>query len=325
MKAATALRLGAAIAALTALGVGCAPDARATAESMRGEIARLEQERDRLRQRLDELVGKDPRLAGMPQTPVRVAVPTRLLRELVEKLVAGFVDQVTLELRDLKLETSGSVRKLVTIGTYDLKVEIESVSGRLTTSKPEVGFGGNRVTLALPVTVASGSGRAKVHFKWDGWNVADAACGDLDVEQVVTGSVKPHRYAVRATLLLTATREQIVATPRFPPLTIKLEIDPSPESWAAVQRILDSKRNGVCGFVLSRVDVLGIVRGIVEKGFEVRLPTEKVKPLAVPVGIAPSVSVRGRTVALGIKVGGLALTPHALWLGAELSLLPPRE
>ena len=57
-------------------------------------------------------------------------------------------------------------------------------------------FGGNRIAIALPVTVASGGGKATIRFKWDGKNVSGAVCGDMDVEQVVTGSVKPDRYPV---------------------------------------------------------------------------------------------------------------------------------
>ena len=63
--------------------------------------------------------------------------------------------------------------------------------------------------------------------------------------------------------------------------------------------------------------MLKLVRGLVEKGFDVRLPTEKIKPMAVPVGIEPTMNVRGSKVALDIDIGGLAITEHALWLGAR--------
>ena len=94
----------------------------------------------------------------MPDTPVRVGVPTALARDLVQRVVAGFVDQVTLDLKNLKAKKSGKVKKVVTLGEYDLKVDIHRVTGKLKTGKPEVTFGGNKVAVALPVTVASGSG-----------------------------------------------------------------------------------------------------------------------------------------------------------------------
>ena len=89
---------------------------------------------------------------------MRVGVPTTLARDLIQRVVAGFVDQVTLELKNLKVKKSGRVKKVVTLGQYDLHVTIHRVTGRLKTGKPDVTFGGNKVTLALPVTVASGTG-----------------------------------------------------------------------------------------------------------------------------------------------------------------------
>ena len=98
----------------------------------------------------------DPLLEGMPTQPVRVGVPTALARELITKVVTGFVDQVTLELKNLNVKKSGTVKKVVSIGHYDLQVRIHKVTGKLKTGTPELTFGGNQVKLALPVTVASG-------------------------------------------------------------------------------------------------------------------------------------------------------------------------
>ena len=260
----------------------------------------------------------------MPQTPVRVGVPTSLTRELVEKVTAGFVDQVTLELKNLRVRKSGTVKKVVTLGEYALDVHIEKVAGRLKTGKPDVRFGGNKISIALPITVASGGGKATIRFKWDGKNVSGAVCGDMDIEQTVTGKVKPDSYPVSGALMLTAGAEQILAAPKFPPIKVNLKIDPSPESWAAVQKIIDDKE-GACGFVLDKVDVLKIVRGLIDRGFNVRLPTEKIKPMAVPVGIEPEMNVHGQTVALGIKVAGLAITEDMIWLGAELKVDLPKD
>jgi len=318
-RAPLALALVAGLAAAAA----CRED-RATPEALRVEIAALERQRDELRSQVDGLLVRDPRLEGMPQWPVRVAVPTALARELIEKLVQGFVNRVTLELKNLKVKKSGSVRKVVTIGHYDLDVNIDHVIGRLETGRPDVRFGGNRVTLALPVRVASGSGEATISFKWNGSNVSGALCGDLDVRQKVSGRVKPDTYPVQGGLELSATAEQILASPRFPVIGVKLRIDPSAESWGAAQKILDDK-TGVCGFVLEKVNVMKIVRGLIDRGFDVRLPTEKIKPVAVPVGIEPTMTVRGQPVALGIRLGGLAITPHVLWLGADVKVLSEQE
>ena len=102
---------------------------------------------------------------------------------------------------------------------------------------------------------------------------------------------------------------------------VKLKVEPSAESWAAVQKILDAQE-GVCGFVLDKVDIKGVLEGLVAKGFDVRLPTEKIKPMAIPVGIAPTMTVRGEPITIAVKIGHLAITEHMIWLGADVNLGP---
>jgi len=313
-----------ALAAGAAGLAGCHREDRLGSAELRRQIDALEQERETLYARLGDMLARDPRLAGMPQTPVRVDVPTALVRTLLDKLAAGFANQVTLVLEDIHVEDHGEVRKMVTLGRYALEVTIESVSGRLQSGSPDVVFGANSVSVALPVRLASGEGRARLHFRWTGAGVAGAACGDLDTVQPVGGRVKPASYLLRGSVRLAVAGGTIVATPRFPPLRVRLQIEPSAESWAAARRVLDSKRSGVCGTVLDHVDVLGLVRRVVDRGFEVRLPTEKVRPVAVPVAVAPTVDMGGgRQVALAISLGGLTVTERALWLGVQVKLVPP--
>lgn len=310
----------AALLAVALLLASCrAREDRQSPEEIRAEIAALEKERDLLRPKLDELIAHDPRIAGMPRTPVRVGVPTTLARDLIERVTSGFVDHVTLELKNLKVNKKGTVKKVFTLGEYELRVLIKRVSGRLKTGKPTVTFGGNRIQLAMPVTVASGSGNANIDFKWDGKGASDAVCGDLQVNRDVTGGVKPASYPVSGSLVLTATAQEILAEPKFPLIKINLKVDPSDESWASVQKILDDQE-GICGYVVDKVNVLKIVQGLIDRGFNVRLPTEKIKPMAVPLGIEPTMQVQGRQVALGIKVGELAITSDMIWLGANVSV-----
>ena len=132
----------------------------------------------------------------MPTTPVRVGVPTTLARDLIQRVVAGFVDQVTLELKNLKVKKSGKVKKVVTIGQYDLKVDDQPRDRQAEDRQAGRDLRGQQGPVALPVTVASGSGNATINFKWDGKNVAGATCGDLEVTQEVSGSVRPDSYPV---------------------------------------------------------------------------------------------------------------------------------
>jgi hypothetical protein len=302
--------------------LACRRAGAANAAQMRAKIEALEKEIPGLREKIGDLIADDPRLVGMPAEGVRVGVPTSLARTMIERLVTGFVDSVTLRLTNLKVNKTGTVKKVITLGEYELKVVIAEVTGQLQTGKPQVTFGGNRVSLSLPVAVKSGTGNADIHFKWDGKSVSGAVCGDMEVDQKVDGSVKPADYPVQGTLELTTTSRQILASPKFPEIKINLKVEPSAESWAAVQQILDSK-GGVCGFVVDKVDIRGVLEGLVGKGFNVRLPTEKIKPMAIPVGISPTMTVRGEPVTISVKVGHLANSKDMIWLGADVGLGDP--
>ncbi len=299
--------------------LACGRSERKTDEQLRAEIAALEKERAELRARVDALTANDPRLDGMPETSVRLGIPTSLAEDLILRLMTGFVDQVRLELRNLKVHRSGRVRRVVTLGDWDLRVVVNRVSARLKTGRPTVTFGGNRVGVALPVSIVSGTGLATVRFKWDGKNISGAVCGDQDVTRQVTGTVWPDRYPVAGELKLTATAEQILAEPIFPVITLRLRVKPSKASWKAMQKIIDDK-TGVCGFVLDKVNLPGVLGRLLARGFKLRLPTERIKPVAIPVGINPSMDVRGQTVALRITVSDLAITTQTIWLGANVTV-----
>lgn len=321
MRAVTLLALAATLAWLAPAcsGAGRNPDGQ-----LRSEIGALERERDALRARLEALSGDAPWTDGMPEASVRIGIPTQLATGLVQRVATGFVDQVTLQLENLRVRKRGEVRKVVPLGEYDIRVTVNRVTGRLKTETPKVSFGGNKVAVSLPVTVVSGTGRATVHFKWDGRTIGGAVCGDQDVTQVVTGGVRPDRYTLTGALSLSATPVQILAEPIFPRLRIKLHVNPSQASWAAARKVLDDK-SGVCGFVLDRVNVMGYLDQLIDKGFDVRIPTEKVKPLALPVGIYPSMTVRGQPVTMGIRVSDLAITERMIWLGAEVGVDVERD
>ena len=258
----------AAVSVLAAASRACGregpPDARAAARRDRGA---REGARDAPR-RLNELIVKDPRLEGMPETPVRVGVPTTLARDLIQRVVAGFVDQVTLELKNLKVKKSGTVKKVVTLGQYDLNVTINRVIGQA--EDREAGRdvrgqqGRDRAArdrglghAAAPPSTSSGTART----------CAGATCGDLEVTQEVSGSVRPDSYPVAGGLVLTATAKDILAQPRFPLIKVNLKVVPSEESWAAVQKILDEKE-GLCGYVVDKVNVRGIVQKLDRQGLQ---------------------------------------------------------
>ena len=317
------------VSALAAAGVLAAaflvvryvvPRGRAeAARELRDRIGALSTERDVLRARRAELFGLDERVRTMPDTAIRIGVPTTLADTLIRKVFAGFADHAVLELGNIRVRKAGEIHKVVTLGEYDLRVAISRARGRLKAGTPTVTFGSDAVGIDLPVALASGTGEATVDFSWRGRNIGGVVCGDMSVSKTLTAAVLPARHQVRASLGFGATSTHVVITPKIAPLSVVLKVEPSVQAWADVQAVIDEKR-GVCGFVLDRVDIIGAVRRLVDRGFKVRIPVEKVRAATLPVGVDPQITVAGRSVALAVKVGVLSVTPHTVWLGVDVQL-----
>jgi hypothetical protein len=176
------------------------------------------------------------------------------------------------------------------------------------------------MSMSLPLSVSEGRGAATIHFVWDGKRMADVTCGDMDLTQRVSGSVIPADYVVSGSLDLEVRGNKIVCTPVFPETRIRVQVEPSRESWAAIDSILEAKR-GVCGWVLDKVDVPNLLKGIVqEKGINVKLPVNKLKPFTLPAGVRDTVTVAGRHVAFDTRTNTLRIDHDAIWYSADVTM-----
>jgi hypothetical protein len=61
----------------------------------------------------------------------------------------------------------------------------------------------------------------------------------------------------------------LVATPSFPDLAVNLRLEPSPETWKALDRVL-GQRSLQCRAALKLVDVPALVRRLLDRGLNVR-------------------------------------------------------
>src|SRR5262249_10270145 len=163
------------------------------------ELQRLQSEQDSLKARAAVLVKSDPFIAGLPEGDAVIRIPTSFIRNVLEKVFEDVASRVTLRLGGIKAHVQNKVNKVVTIGEFKVDVDIQEVVAKLGPEKPDVAFTGGKIGMRLPVNVSEGYGKAKIHFVWDGKNVAGVACGDMDVTQVVTGTVIPAKYVVAGT------------------------------------------------------------------------------------------------------------------------------
>jgi hypothetical protein len=284
------------------------------------ELQRLQVEQDSLRARAAILVASDPRIQALPKGDVVIAVPTAFVQSVIGRLFTDVVSKVTLRLSGIKAHVAKSVKKIVKVGEFVLDVDSITVVGKLKPQEPAMAFTGNRVSLSLPVEVVEGTGGAKLHFVWDGKHVADLTCGDMDVTQRVTGSVIPTKYMVSGTLRFALTENQVIGTMAFPETRLNIRVTPSKASWAAIDSIL-AEKHGACGWVLDKVDVKGILTNIVQtKGFNVKLPLDKIKPFRIPAGVSDSVKVGERRLALSVRTNLIRIDPEAIWYSADLEL-----
>jgi len=312
-----------ALGALLALGVIAGCSHTPSTEQMRvwdADLQRLQAQRDSLQERLVMLAASDPRVRRMPQGDAVIVIPTFFVRGLIERVFDDVADNVTLRLSGLKAHVSKSVRKIVTIGEFTVDVNVDEVVGKLGPDKPDIVFADDRIRMTLPVSLSEGHGKSTLRFVWDGKNVADLACGDMDVTRVVSGDVIPARYVLVGTLQLGMRGSQIVCTPKFPETRIRIRVAPSKQSWAIIDSLL-AEQQGVCGFVLDKVDVPSILKRVIEeKGFSVRLPVDKLKPFTIPAGIRDSVTVGDRTIAVATSSNTIRVDPDAILYSATVRL-----
>ncbi|MBK9241640.1 MAG: hypothetical protein IPL75_15575 [Acidobacteria bacterium] len=293
---------------------------RRTIAKLQADMVTLTAERDRLRAEVVGAVHLDSRLTGGPDKPLRIGIPTTLARTVVSTLAAGVTDQVSLTLANLRVRRQGEIRRVVSLGDFDLTLRVKQVNVKLGAGTPDLQFGGNQMRMAMPVRVESGTGTAEIDFLWHARGISNAVCGDMTMLEVVTGTVTPAVYRLAGTLQLSTTDDAIMVTPRMPALRIRVRVVPSKASWDLVQKALDAKR-GLCGFVIDRVNIPEGLEGMLARGFSVRLPIEKVRPMALPIGFAQTVMVRGTPVQIGVKAGGLMITSDMIWLGADVTLV----
>jgi hypothetical protein len=302
-----------------ATGAGCRS---APAPAPAADLAALERERDALRARLAELRAGDPRLAQAPGGGVLIGVPVAAATDLVRQLAAGFFDRIRLVLRDLHVHSEGEVTAKVFLakvkpGRYDLDLRLTEATALLSAGPPEVRFQGRRVDVAVPVSLARGEGRGKVKIRWDSQGVSSAVCGDFEAEQAVAGQVRPRTYRVQGAFDLEVAGGDLVARPRFPDLVVHLQVDPSADTWKGVDALL-AARDLKCRTALKVVDIPKILKGLLARGFAVRIPRTLLPAVRFPAGLVQSVVVEGRTYELALAPAGLVAVDGLLWYGASV-------
>ena len=292
------------------------------------ELQSLLDERDALQRHLTEVVvaNGEKSVERAPRGGVMIGIPTAFTSSILEQIVTGVFDRMTLTLHNLKVHKEGDVKvKMVfgkrTVGHYVLDVQIHQVRGILRPGKPDVVFGRNRVSLSLPVKLAEGKGDADIRLQWNSKGLAaNVVCGDTDVTKAVTGGVIPQDYRFAGAFKITSAGNAITLSPDIPePLEVRIFVDPSEQAWQAVQEVVKAQRAG-CEKVLEKIDIKEILGNLVGRGFNVKIPPKLIKPIHLPAGLKQSLEIQGIKVALQLKPTGLLVSGDRLWYGADIAL-----
>jgi hypothetical protein len=261
---------------------------------------------------------------------VAVGLKPELIDALVREATTRYLSRVELDLPlEEEVEEGEQVKvkvlfgKRVTAGNWKVHVTVHRVQAVLRAKPPQVSVAGeNRLRVTIPVQAESGHGSATVAFAWDAKGVASVACGDFQTKLDVEGDAVPREYTVSGDFLIAAQGDRIVLRPEFPVQTIRIAVSPSEATWRKVRTTMSAlDKLDKCGIgmqFLSSDKVVALLRGVLTKGFDIKLPTKIVPTLDFPASVSESVEVEGREVKLAVRPRLLRVTPQAFWYSANV-------
>jgi len=291
------------------------------------ELAALRAQVDELQKRLRTAVvaSGEKSLTHAPRAGLMIGIPTSFTRSILEQVVTGLFNELTLTLKNLKVHKEGVVKAKMLIrkrklGAFVLDVQIHSVQGVLRPGAPVVTFTKNRIAIDLPVKLTQGRGNADIRIQWDSKGLAaNTVCGDVDVTKAVTGGVVPQDYRVGGAFTIAASGQKITLTPDFPELAVRIFVDPSEQAWGAVDEVVKEQRKG-CEIALDKVDIKAKLAEIVGRGFNVKIPKKLIRPVGLPAGVSQSLELQGLTLDVQLKSTGVLVASDRIWYGVDLTL-----
>jgi hypothetical protein len=315
------------VAALIAsLLAGCASSRdRETA----ARIEALKATYDQLHQRFEKAAAGEPLVAAAfaDRGQVILAIRSGLIEELVGNVAATYLDQVTVDLGEFRAHADGEINKKtflgrVTVGKWNLSVDLGSMAGRLRAGPPQVSLHPpDLLDIDLPIGIEETKGGATLYFEWDSSGVANVVCNDFKSTLAIEGRVLPQQHRLKGAFELKNTGESLTATPMFPERKLQLRLDLLPSSWAKVKQALGSQDTlGKCGMLMDADDGLARLRALAANGISVHLPDAIFRTVHLPARLQESVVVNKRPVGLGLTALSLRIDTATLWSSVSVQV-----
>lgn len=286
------------------------------------ELALLRAERARLQNELRATLTDDARLVAAPAGGVLVGVPTSLVRTLVRETVVGPLSRVRLDFGDIRLLKKDEIetRKLgmnITLGFYELTVDVKNVVATLRAAEPKLTFGAGRIVIDAPVAVEGGRAKGTVTFKWDGRNVTGLLCGDLSGTHELEATIPNLMLNVRGRFDIAARGDRVTARPVFAPIVVNFKVEPPEKTWDFLDGLIQS-RNGMCESAIRRAQVTQKIKEAVSRTFRAEVPRTWVRPVSMPAGFEQDIYVRGQRAGLRVVPRGVSVTKDRIWYGGDV-------
>lgn len=318
------MRLPRPVALVALAAVACGP---AGADRARvGRVQALKERQTQLWRELQARLERDTTIqrARDEEGEVLVVIQTALLRSLVERVAARYLDRVELDLvLDARVRAGGEVHaKGMNAGRWDLDLVIGRLRGVLAARPPRVRIETDqRFSLSLPVALERARGDARLHFRWDARGLANLVCRDFEIQRRLEAFLEPTVETFSGALLLQATETGLRAVPTFEDVPYLVKPVPTAESWATIEEALRQQDSFLrCGLALDPDTMLPKLRERLEQGFKVRLPKKLFRPFDLPASIRTTIEHAGLSLELSVRPGELRFADAALWYSSRISV-----
>ncbi|MBS2031724.1 MAG: hypothetical protein JST54_27755 [Deltaproteobacteria bacterium] len=313
-----------ALAALCLFAFGCHRERAPTEAELQAKRDALEAEKEQLQAELHERTQAFMQEAESLDEVhgVVMAVPSTFVAETIRRVITDGLNDSALRLEDVKVGVSNDISAdlglvRVTLGDFVIDANLLEVNARIRTQEPKVSISRHRFEVSAPVETSRGTGRVHLRFRWSGRGLAQPICGDIDVARDVEGAAAPLSTVLTASATLAVEHGEFVVIPNVPRPRLRLYLEPSPAAWETVKSAIGNQSD-LCRTVLAKIDVLKVLRNLLDKGIVVTLPSDELKPFRIPIALTQEIQVQDRSLTMIARPERLSLgTPHT-WFAASV-------
>jgi hypothetical protein len=197
-------------------------------------------------------------------------------------------------------------------------LQILVVQATLQPRELKVSFEGQRLGFSVPVSVAEGRGRVRMHFAWKSKGLADVVCGDVDTTRELDGRVLPAVHPLSGSFDFVAEGGALLLRPQAAQRSIHVSVAATDQAWRAFDEVV-AQQGGLCRSAIEKADVREKLGAILTRGFDVKLP-RLLRDIELPVSVEETLKLDEGSFSLQIKPAQLVMKPPWIWYGTSVTV-----